>query len=38
MPFLLLIAFVIGAALRGVDSRPADIDRATHWFAGVPRE
>jgi hypothetical protein len=41
-----LMAIFVGAALalllvavaqHGVDSRPADADRPTHWWPGTPR-
>ncbi|HEV2141660.1 MAG TPA: hypothetical protein VGT01_10725 [Candidatus Dormibacteraeota bacterium] len=35
---LILFAFDVLVALFGVDSRPTDSDRATHWFAGHPRD
>lgn len=35
---LVLLAFDVLAMLFGADSRPLDIERATRWFAGHPRD
>ena len=35
---LIIIAFDVLVALWGVDSRPVDVDRATRWFPGNPRD
>jgi hypothetical protein len=38
IPLLLMLLLAICAQLWGVDSRPVDVDRATRWFPGTPRD
>jgi hypothetical protein len=38
MPILLMLLLAIAAQLWGVDSRPADFDRAVRWWPGAPRD
>ena len=37
MAALLIAVLLICVARWGVDSRPADADRTTRWWAGTPR-
>jgi hypothetical protein len=34
---LAIALLLVAVAREGVDSRPADADRATHWWPGTPR-
>jgi hypothetical protein len=34
---LAIALLLVVVAQEGVDSRPADADRATHWWPGTPR-
>ena len=38
MAVLLILLLVLCAAPWAVDSRPADVERATHWWPATPRD